>query len=353
MFNYQKSDQPFLTSSKPIASAMLVFILMVTFQPHTAIASESILSQAETAIAAQDYQKAKTLLTPLSKQQEFHIPAQFGLAKIAYLQQDFDQAEDYMENLLENSVNDPEYFYLAARIAGKQALSASIFTKIGYAKDTKSYFNKALEIDKNHQPSLIGLIGFHQQAPVIAGGDKDSIPTLIDRLESVDKRAAFSIRAPILFKNNKIDEVKRLYREALAAPSKVKTGDFKFDFAMLLSNQGFYSDALAELLSITLNDQETPPSYAKMRLYQIGKLAAESESDLAQGLEHMKQYLAIPLNERSISDEWVNFRLAQLSYLLDSSPQNMQQIETILASTKDDLLRKKINSFKQQRQTKG
>ncbi len=341
---------PFQTYSLLAVTKRLVLALFMISLTSSAISAETIgqrLEQAEVALKNQQYELAKKLFSDLATQATTTNAARLGLAKLAFFESQLDSAEELMEDLLEQDSNNPEYFYWAARIAGKQSLSASIFTKLGYAKDTKKYFNQAIKIDNQHKPSIIGLIGFHQQAPVIAGGDKEAIPVLLEQLKAIDKRAAFMIQAPRLFNQKETEQVLNLYQEALLSDqnSDVELGEFKFNFAMLLANQRMYLEGLNELLSINLDDYKVLPQYGPMRLYQIGKLAAESRSNLQQGLESMKQYQSIPAESRTISEDWVNFRLAQLNYLQKPSPDQRKSLEKIKRETKDHDLKTKINSI--------
>ncbi|MCW9016420.1 MAG: tetratricopeptide repeat protein, partial [Kangiellaceae bacterium] len=179
-----------------------VFLFSMLISPVQA--SEKLYEKAKSALEQKNYKIAEALFNQLENKKEFKVNALFGLAKISFYSGKLDTAEDYIEEVLELYPTNPEHLFIAARIAGKQAQSASIFTKLGYAKDAKKFFSKALEIDKDHKPSIIGLLRFHQQAPVMAGGDKGAIPALLNRLRDLDKREAFAIEAPMLMSKKEI-----------------------------------------------------------------------------------------------------------------------------------------------------
>lgn len=304
------------------------------------------LAPAESALTNQQYEQAKQLFSDLSQQANFKVKGKFGLARVAFFQEKLDLAEDYIEEVLEQDSTNPEHFYYAARIAGKQAQTASVFTKLGYAKDTKNYFTQALQIDNQHQLSIIGLIGFHRQAPVIAGGNKEAISGLLDQLRTIDKRAAFAIEAPLLFEKKQVDKIFSRYQEALQQDldSQVEVSEFKFNFAMLLASQSMYLEGLKELNSIEFDENQELPSYANMRLYQIAKLAAESNSELDFGIQSIKEYAAIAEEDKTIPNDWVDFRLAQLSYMKLKGVEQRKVLEQIKRNTKDNGLKDKIKS---------
>ena len=82
-----------------------------------------------------------------------------------------------------------------------------------------------------------------------------------------------------------------------------------------------------------------------MRLYQIGKMAAVSKTQLAIGLTHMLQYAQIPIQERNIDDDWVNFRLAQLRVLQGNNAHDQQLLLALSTHSDDGDLKGSIQTF--------
>lgn len=353
--------------------AALIFLLILTFMISAVKADQgttqeqevskalvgnkinSILTLAALHLDNNHYDKAKELYEQLLTNQSMKTQAMFGLAKVYLYQDELDTAEDFIEKVLERSSEKPEYWFIAGRIAGKQAQSASIFTKLSYAKDTKKFFSKAQQLNKNHQASLIGLIRFHQQAPVMAGGDKAQISILLDRLRRLDKRAAFNIEAPLLLEEKRLDKLFSDYSEALKGSDRSdsignrsnnwQTEQFQFDFAMLLSAYGHYQPALKEFLSIKLPADQELPEFAIMRMYQIAKNAAESNSNLALGIKNIKQYSELADTQITIPRDWVDFRLAQLQFLKERSDNHRTHLIKLRKETSDKELKRKIKSF--------
>jgi tetratricopeptide (TPR) repeat protein len=308
-------------------------------------ADEITMTQAQSAMENNQYPLAHGLFKELLKEDQFRTRALFGLAKLSFFNEQLDDAKEYIGEVLTLAPNNPEYLFIAGRISGKQAESASIFTKLGYAKEVKRHFTRALEIDNGHQPSLIGLIRFHQRAPGIAGGDKDAIPSLLTRLHEVDKRASFDIQAPYLLEQKNIDQAISLYTEVLNSQSDIDSGRLMFDFAMLLANKGYYPQALSELILIDVKNESSESDYISMRLYQIGKLAAESSTQLLFGLESMTQYASLPVAKRTISKDWIDFRLYQLRFLKERQKHDRDAINRLRKSTSDKALKAEIKSF--------
>ncbi|MCF6192892.1 MAG: hypothetical protein L3J46_00980 [Kangiellaceae bacterium] len=329
-----------------LLNVILYSVILLNFN-LSVHANENIIKQAGIAIENKHYEQANTLFKQLLSSNEFKTQALFGLSKVAFFEEQLDRAENYIAEVMEVSANNPDYLFIAARIAGKQAQSASIFSRLSYANDAKEYFTRALEVNSNHKLSLIGLIKFHQRAPIIAGGDKGEIPKLLNRLRKIDKRAAFSIEAPILLNRGEQEKVFVLYNSALDSNEKTdtSTAQLRFDFAMLLSSKGQHEQALNELLAIEISNDDTSHDKFSMRYYQIGKIAAESNSRLELGLQNMTQYALLPENEKVIPIDWVDFRLAQLKFLLGDTSVNEQVLIKMKGKTSDKDLKKKIEIF--------
>lgn len=341
--NIKTLQQNFQATRWMCQSLALLFIALTFTTPLKA--SEQSLQQAEFALSNEQFVQAKRAFMQLMKKDAFRTQAQFGLARIFLYTEDLDAAEKHIESVLRAPITNPDHLFIAGRIAAAQAQHANLFSKLGYARDAKRYFTQALEIDNKHQASLIGLIRFHQKAPVLAGGDKDAIPELVKQLSEIDQRASFAYEAPTLLANNNADQVISLYRAALKAPSTIDTDRFKFDFAMLMSAHEHYQPALEALLSIEIHHERRETDYSAMLLYQIGKLAAETNSRLDDGIENMKRYTGVPEKDRTIPQDWVDFRLAQLEFLRHGKADSLNTLHRLRKSTSDEQLVDKIESF--------
>ena len=269
---------------------------------------------------------------------------QIAKAETALSNNDLTEASHFAHLALQAQPENPNYLFIAGRIAGQQAQQANIFRKLGYARDAKKYFEKALDIDSKHTDSLIGLIRFHQQAPVMAGGEKESIPQLVEQLRLADKKAAFEYDAVALLDKAQLEELDKRYRAALDSEPEEADERFKFDHAMRLSSYGYYAKALDVMLSVQINEINYDSDFAIMRQYQLAKLAAESTTELELGINSIKHYAQFTKQQRTISDDWVQFRLVQLQYLNSNSDSNttLSNLRSIQSQTDDNNLKTKI-----------
>ncbi|NVJ66973.1 MAG: hypothetical protein HWE16_10825 [Gammaproteobacteria bacterium] len=308
-------------------------------------ANDETLQKAQEALANDQLDVAEGLFSQLTTTQEYQTQGLFGLAKVALNTKRLDDAEDYIEQVLKHSSNDPEHYFMAGRIAGEQARQANIFSQLGYARDTKGYFEQALKIDPKHQASIIGLIRFHQQAPVMAGGEKESIPALIEQLRVVNKKLAFSFESQRLIDKGDLQLLEQRYQAALKEQSSANNEQFKYDYAMLLSNNRHYSKALDTILSIDMQNEEAISEFSAMRYYQVAKLAAESRRELELGIASIQHYAQLSAENKTIPADWVNFRLAQLQLLKGDKAVSLNTLKTLKSDTDDRSLKSKISSL--------
>ena len=341
---YKKSIYlPIIQPHKSVV--FILFSLIFSVFLSTSKANQLIPSQAEAAYDTQKWQLANTLFSELSQSQLHQVQGLFGLARVAFVENRLDDAEDLIKQVLKVSQDDAEHLFWAGRISGKQAQETNIFSQLGYARDAKKYFTQALQADPQHQDAILGLIRFHQQAPVMAGSDKQSIPGLIKQLRAIDARAAFAIDAPNLLDKNQFESVVQLFSEALNAPSKTSLGQFKFNAAMWFSAYGHYPKALDIMQSIDVSENDLDEQSASMRLYQLAKLTAETQTQIELGIQNIQLYAALPQKNKTIPPDWIDFRLAQLQFLHHQLPITQAKILTIKSTTELSGLREKIDTF--------
>lgn len=265
-------------------------------------------------------------------------------AETALSNNQLEKAQQYIRLVLQTQPDEPDHLFVAGRIAGEQAQQANIFSKLGYARAAKQYFERALSIAPEHKNSIIGLIRFHQQAPVMAGGEKESIPALVEQLRGVDQKAAFSFEASRLLDQGQLQQLDERFNAALLEDPQKDNGRFKFEHAMRLSSYQYYSQALEIMMSIDITAQESE-EWVAMRWYQLAKLAAESHRELNLGIRSIERYAALPETQRTIADDWIQFRATQLRYLNEHPATRVREFQRIKEATADDSLKRKINQF--------
>ncbi|WP_223786544.1 hypothetical protein [Marinicella meishanensis] len=149
----------------------------------------------------------------------------------------------------------------------------------------------------------------------------------------------------MLLEKKPFEIVQQLYVDALDLPSKHSVDQFQFDAAMWFSAYGHHRTALEIMQAIDSGDHELNHESAAMRLYQLAKLTAETQSQLDVGLKNIQLYAALPTKDQTIPQDWIDFRMAQLKFLQHQLPADQEQLMALESTTELDDLRDKIQSF--------
>ncbi|MCX7552348.1 hypothetical protein OS175_00535 [Marinicella sp. S1101] len=277
---------------------------------------------------------------PLSLNQDL-----YDQARVALSEKKLAEAEHLIARLNSQSVDDVSTLYLAAQIAEAQTKQANFISQTYYFYKVKKHYIQILNLNPKHTESIIGLIRFHQQAPVMAGADKQSIQELFQHLSTVDAKVAFVMQAPKLLEKNAFESVEQMYLKALNSPSKMDKGQFQFDVAMWFSAYGHFQKALTIMQSIDVNKNGLNDESLVMRHYQLAKLSAESQSQFDVGLKHIQRYANFPSAAKTIPQDWIRFRMAQLEFLNNQGSRDKTELLAIRSTTDLDELKDKIDSF--------
>lgn len=308
-------------------------------------ANKQLLHMTESSVNEKSCQQAKALCMALKQSDESQHQSMKEQIKVALAEGDFEVAEGVVETLLSTADNDAESFYWAGRLKVQQAQQANLFSRVYYYRQAMKYFVRVLQENPLHQEAMIELIQFHQQAPVMAGADKQSIPEVIKQLRTVNSRAAFILEAPRWLSRNQMETALSFYKQAVKTPSAKHLSQFRFNAAMIFSGYGHHQIALDEMLLIDEPQNALKEESLAMRHYQIAKLTAETNTQLNLGLKHIKTYAELPNQIRTIADDWITFRRVQLQFLKHPNQELENHLLSIKAKTKLKSLSEKIESF--------
>ena len=115
---------------------------------------------------------------------------------------------------------DPEkslYHLWLGRIYGEKADHVGAFSALGFAKKTRTSFERAVELDPKSWEARSVLAEFYVGAPAIVGGGKDKARAQADALMQFNPAMAHLVLALIAGKNKDSVEAEREYRAAIEA----------------------------------------------------------------------------------------------------------------------------------------
>lgn len=324
-----------------------ILLLLLSAAPFSpAIANLDKHSLLESLLKDGKYEEAETEAKRLLQQSPDSQNYQFALAQIYLNTQQYDEAEEFIEKVLEHEQLEEKHWLMASGIYGMQAQESSIFSKLGYAKKAKSSLKSLLTLNPRNEEGLIGMIQFHMAAPGIAGGDEDEIPRLMQRLKIVNPTRHTLMQAQRYFADEDIDGGLAVIDAGLKEqPNSV---ELLFVKAVQYGQKSYYQQAFdifnrIQSISLPANANTQEKSWHVMSVYQSGKVSAEHGVSLEQGKKNMFAFMES--EQSQVEESWIRFRLGQILWQLNEKDFAKSQFELIPSLDPDLRLKKLMKSF--------
>jgi tetratricopeptide (TPR) repeat protein len=171
---------------------------------------------------------------------------------LAMREGDSEKGVEYAEKAMKAGPESAQMQLHLGNAYAQRVNDVSIWKKGGVAKKIKAAYERAYELDPENPEVLRSLIGFHREAPSIAGGDKERAEEIMQELWKVAPVDAAYTEAPAFIEAGNYAEARSIYKKAMA----------------LLPDD---------------------PAL----IYQLGKLAALSGEHLEEGRQHLETYLTL------------------------------------------------------------
>ena len=234
------------------------------------------------------------------------------LARIAMRHDELDQAEDYIERAQAIAPDDAAIQFVAARIMGGQAQSASIFSAPGYAKKSLKAFKKAAELEPETLDYRKGLMSFYLQAPGFLGGDEKLALAEAAAIAELDELQGIIAMASIYLSKEDFPQLSAHYAAA--------TEKFPHSPALFVSRgmsyqaREQYELAIADFAlakELKGQDQEDVSPYTAM--YQLGRSSVLGGIEIEQGIQALHTFIDTAPEDKGLSPKaWAKYRLGLL-----------------------------------------
>jgi len=286
--------------------------------------------QVESALKNNDLPAAEIAFSSLTKQEKISIEGEILKGRILLEKDEYENAYDHFDELRDDHMENIDVNYYLGVSAMVMAQTASIFSKLGYAKDFVKAMEKAITLKPDHLGALNYLIGFYLGAPSIAGGDADKALHYANQLKTYDEEKGINQLANVYWQTEKSELADKTIEEGLErfpesyhlyfarASAKIKNEDWKSARQNLVHAIKFAKD----------DDEKS------RALYQQGKVSAESSQELEVGIQALIE--AEPIADKNYKP-WVNYRLAQLYILKKDAAKAKESLAKIDVSDDDDL----------------
>jgi Tfp pilus assembly protein PilF len=200
--------------------------------------------------------------------------------------QQFDKAATVLETALKTKPNDAVLHYWLGNVYGRQAQEASIFKQMSLATDTRKELERAVQLDPNYVDARLVLMEYYLIAPSMVGGDRDKAQQQaveIRKRDAVDGHRAFARIAMI----DKKPEVARAeYLAAVREQPNSARAHYWLGVFLLTTDKNF-KGALDEFDAATRHDATYMPAW-----FQVGHAVALLGNDFARGEQALQKFLA-------------------------------------------------------------
>jgi tetratricopeptide (TPR) repeat protein len=141
-----------------------------------------------------------------------------GLISIK-LNNDYDKAEDYLEEAVDQAPDSADYHYWLGVVYGTLARDASIFSQVSLASGCKDEFESAVKLNPKHIQARIGLIQYLIQAPGIMGGSMEDAEKNIEKLKELSLYDYYAMKTTFALHEEKYDDAINYIQKAITADS--------------------------------------------------------------------------------------------------------------------------------------
>ena len=255
---------------------LLVLIILLSAQANPVRDAAALIEQGR-------FAEAGRILAPLAGSGDPEVL--YLLGRVAAGGNDAEKASDFFEKAIAKKPNDARYHYWLGRAYGDQAEKASIFRQASLAGKCRDEFERAVALDPNYIDARQALIEYYMQAPSIMGGSEEKA---LQQAAEIKKRSPLEGHiafASIYSRQKKPDLVRKEYVDAVREQPSSARAHYLLG-TILMGTDKNYPAALQEYDAALKLDPNYMPAY-----FQVGHVAALSNTNLPRGEESLKKYL--------------------------------------------------------------
>lgn len=309
---------------------ILISLLILTL-------SKTVSANYEQAVLAFEQNDIDTALA-LFKKNKSQIQSKIYLAKI-FMDRDLNDAEDWINDAVEQDDNNAEAHYVRGIVMGRQA-SDSFLSALSYAKKSKKSFNRATMLEPDSIKYQMGVLQFNVSAPSIAGGDIEEAIKAAEIIAKLDLKAGFEARIDVAKAQEDLEQVHQIIVQAKAQYPTLP--DFLYMEGMLEQQQENYTVAMSLLTAASeMEVQDEDGINAKYgALYQIGRTSVLAGIEAKKGILALQKFIQeAPTTDELPSKAWAEFRLANLYESEGNKAKAMDMYRKLLNSDEKDLVK--------------
>ncbi len=267
--------------------------------------------------------KSERILKAVDENSKNYADAQFYLGRIAFDQEDYDAAEEYFEEAIDQNDSNSDYHLWLGNTFGVVAGNSNVFKQGLLAPKIKSEYERAVELNPKSIDALWGLIEYYTQAPGFMGGSWEKALDMANKIGKVDLLQGYLARAVVYRREEKFQLAEKEY----VAASKLDPA-YNLNLGSFYQNREEYDKAFETYEALSLNND-----HKLNAIYQYGKTSALSGKNTEKGITYLKEYLNNEPKKNSPSHAGARMRLGMI---YEKTGQKSKAIDYYSQSLKED-----------------
>jgi tetratricopeptide (TPR) repeat protein len=242
---------------------------------------------------------------------------------------DWDGAIRSFKSAVEQDESNSMYHTWLGRAYIAKLQTVSFFEKGVLSGRALEHLQKAVKLDPANVEARVSLAGYYTNAPSIAGGSNKKAREQAEEVAKYDEVRGNGILAGILIKEEKYDEaIETLERCIDAQPENI---EYRYRLAMAYQMTERYDETFAEFEKVLEIDPDDPGA-----LYQAGRTAAISATNLDRGIECLQRYLTLEVPPGYPGFDAAHWRLGMLYEHKGDADRAREEFETALSLNPDE-----------------
>lgn len=277
------------------------FLLLLLFPIF--VFGQSELNTIDSLIKEKQFIKAEKAVIDFLKNHPNNLKAVEFLGDALSYQKKWDDAIVQYKKLVKAQQNKANYHYKYGGALGMKALSVSKLKALSIIGDVKKAFLKAAELDKNHIETRWALVELYMQLPGLFGGSKSTSLKFANELEVLSQVDGYLAKGYIYEYDDEPELAEKYYKMAIDVGGSLNCFN---KLTNLYENQKQPQKAIQNIEAAQKKHQRNALHY------QIGKVAAEYNTQLEKGEQCLQTYITNYSAKDGVPLAWAYYRLAQI-----------------------------------------
>ncbi len=265
-------------------------------------------------IANRPDQARAALLAQLPKP-ELRIATLGQLGKVEFQAANYEKAIEYLQQAVAGDPALASNHFMLGKAYCQNAQQVSMISAFGQAKKCVASLEQANKLDPRSVPTLLALVGFHAEAPSVAGGSPEKLVRFTTDLKRLAPMNATMVDIKALQKEKKQDKATQVAREL--KQQKGLPINVQYPLALYFKEQKMFAEAeevLESLIVMPVGDQTSLEDrwFVNDASLQLGEVFLATKRHLSRAVTLVKDSQVKNNNPKDNHYFWSYWTLAKL-----------------------------------------